>query len=284
MPTTRIKEKVSELVNSQLPEFIRSDYTTFVAFLQYYYQFLEQDQGALELVQNARQYSDIDQTTESFVKYFLTNYAKFVSSGDTTSANNLIEIANYFGSNNDYAPSIRGFKNTNLDAKTINTAKEVISFTKMLDTQNSPDLAGVLLVANRDFLITTMLTNRDKIFNPETESDLTTSFFQSLKETFSKKSASIDNLTYSNFARNAITKFSNDLQSNGVVGPTSFTTVLVKDINRGNLRSFANDGVAKMQIDVFEGMLSFYQSQIQQENAKPEPNTSKIGQWQYQIT
>jgi len=76
MSTTRIKDKVSELVSSQLPEFIRSDYTTFVAFLQYYYQFLEQDQGALELVQNARQYSDIDQTTESFVNYFLTNYAK----------------------------------------------------------------------------------------------------------------------------------------------------------------------------------------------------------------
>jgi hypothetical protein len=76
MATTRIKEKVSELVNSQLPEFIRSDYTTFVAFLEYYYKFLEQDQGAFELVQNARQYSDIDQTTESFVNYFLTNYAK----------------------------------------------------------------------------------------------------------------------------------------------------------------------------------------------------------------
>ena len=76
MATTRINEKVSELVNSQLPEFIRSDYTTFVAFLEYYYKFLEQDQGALELVQNARQYSDIDQTTESFVNYFLTNYAK----------------------------------------------------------------------------------------------------------------------------------------------------------------------------------------------------------------
>jgi hypothetical protein len=76
MSTTRIKDKVSELVNSQLPEFIRSDYTTFVAFLQYYYKFLEQDQGALELVQNARQYSDIDQTSEAFVNYFITNYAK----------------------------------------------------------------------------------------------------------------------------------------------------------------------------------------------------------------
>ena len=76
MSTTRIKEKVSQLVNSQLPEFIRSDYTTFVAFLEYYYQFLEQDQNALELVQNARQYSDIDQTADSFVEYFLNNYAK----------------------------------------------------------------------------------------------------------------------------------------------------------------------------------------------------------------
>ena len=76
MPTTRIKDKISELVNSQLPEFIRTDYSTFVAFLEYYYKFLEQDQGALELVQNARQYSDIDQTADSFVNYFITNYAK----------------------------------------------------------------------------------------------------------------------------------------------------------------------------------------------------------------
>ena len=49
------------------------------------------------------------------------------------------------------------------------------------------------------------------------------------------------------------------------------------------LGDFANDGVAQMQITVFEGMLDFYQSQIQQENAKPEPDTSKIGQWQSQI-
>ena len=75
MATTRINEKVSELVNSQLPEFIRTDNTTFVAFLKYYYQFLEQDKGALELVQNARQYSDIDKTASSFVNYFLANYA-----------------------------------------------------------------------------------------------------------------------------------------------------------------------------------------------------------------
>lgn len=74
MPTTRIKEKLSTLVSSQLPEFIQSDYTTFKAFLEAYYEFLEQDQNAQELLQNARSYNDIDRTVSSFVEYFLKQY------------------------------------------------------------------------------------------------------------------------------------------------------------------------------------------------------------------
>ena len=74
MPTTRIKEKISKLVGNQLPEFIQTDYTTFVKFIEYYYEFLEQDQGAYEIIQNARSYADIDRTTAAFVKYFITNY------------------------------------------------------------------------------------------------------------------------------------------------------------------------------------------------------------------
>lgn len=78
MTTTRIREKISALVSSQLPEFIQSDFPTFVSFVEAYYKFLEQDQGALELVQNARSYNDIDSTTEDFVNYFLKNYAPLI--------------------------------------------------------------------------------------------------------------------------------------------------------------------------------------------------------------
>ena len=74
MPTTRLKEKLSTLVPSQLPEFVQSDFTTFVAFLEAYYEFLEQDQGAQELLQNARSYNDIDRTIDSFVEYFIKQY------------------------------------------------------------------------------------------------------------------------------------------------------------------------------------------------------------------
>jgi hypothetical protein len=79
MTTSRIKEKISTLVPSQLPEFVRSDYSTFVSFLEAYYQFLEQDQSSQELIQNALSYSDIDSTASSFVQYFLKNYATSIS-------------------------------------------------------------------------------------------------------------------------------------------------------------------------------------------------------------
>lgn len=75
MPTTRITEKLSTLVASQLPEFIQSDFTTFKTFLEAYYEFLEQDQNAQELLQNSRSYSDIDRTIDSFVEYFLKQYS-----------------------------------------------------------------------------------------------------------------------------------------------------------------------------------------------------------------
>lgn len=90
MSTTRIKEKISKLVNSQLPEFIQSDYTTFVAFIEAYYEFLEQDQGAQELIQNSRSYSDLDKTTDAFVNYFLKNYASDIPV--TVSANKKLLI------------------------------------------------------------------------------------------------------------------------------------------------------------------------------------------------
>ena len=39
---------LSSLVRSQLPEFIRADYDTFVAFLEAYYEYLEQTNKATD--------------------------------------------------------------------------------------------------------------------------------------------------------------------------------------------------------------------------------------------
>ena len=58
------KPKISSLVASQLPEFIREDYPTFVAFLQAYYEYLETTQADLFTIR------DIDKTLDSFIEFF----------------------------------------------------------------------------------------------------------------------------------------------------------------------------------------------------------------------
>jgi hypothetical protein len=63
------KPKLSSLVASQLPEFVRSDYPTFVAFLQAYYNFLESTQQDLT---NLR---DLDKTLDSFIGHFKSELA-----------------------------------------------------------------------------------------------------------------------------------------------------------------------------------------------------------------
>jgi hypothetical protein len=212
---------------------------------------------------------------------FLANYAKFVSSGDTTSANTLVEVAHYFGSNTEYRSSIREFSNANLDAKSVATAAEILSFTKSLENSSATGFPGAIRTTNR-FLLNSVLNNKGG-FNVQTEGDLTQAFFQSLKETLANKSNTVTNKEYDNFITGSVNGFSADLYNNGQLTKKSVVIALQQDLAAGFLGSLAKDGIAEMQIDVFEGMLSFYQSQIQQENAKPEPNASKISQWQAQI-
>jgi hypothetical protein len=58
------RPKVSSIVASQLPEFIRDEYQTFVDFLKAYYEFLETTQ------QDPTTLRDIDTTLDSFITYF----------------------------------------------------------------------------------------------------------------------------------------------------------------------------------------------------------------------
>ena len=63
MPITR--RTLSSLVASQLPEFVREDNQTFVAFLEAYYEYLQNQDG-----NDLKTLGDIDSTLESFIKHF----------------------------------------------------------------------------------------------------------------------------------------------------------------------------------------------------------------------
>ena len=63
------KPKLSSLVASQVPEFVRSDYQSFVSFLEAYYEFLDSTQADLDTLK------DLDKTLDSFITYFKNELA-----------------------------------------------------------------------------------------------------------------------------------------------------------------------------------------------------------------
>lgn len=62
--SSTIQNKISSLIQTQFPEFIQSDHTTFVQFLKYYYQFLES--GKL-VISGANSYVLVESNTKNYV-------------------------------------------------------------------------------------------------------------------------------------------------------------------------------------------------------------------------
>ena len=76
MPHDRFvtRDTLSSHVSEQLPEFVRFDHPTFVAFIEAYYEFLETQDQALNISFGLRDLSDIDDTLEEFVRQFKETY------------------------------------------------------------------------------------------------------------------------------------------------------------------------------------------------------------------
>jgi len=75
--------KVSLLINKQVPEFVREEYPVFISFLEAYYEFLENKQGTQknDLTTKSKELkyiSDVDNSIEEFEQQFLNSYATFL--------------------------------------------------------------------------------------------------------------------------------------------------------------------------------------------------------------
>ena len=68
-------ERISVKVEGQLPQFVKEDHATFVAFLEAYYEYMEQQGKPYEIIGNLNHYADLGKTTEDFLKYFKDQYA-----------------------------------------------------------------------------------------------------------------------------------------------------------------------------------------------------------------
>ena len=59
-----MRVNTSSLIPNQVPEFVRADYPTFVAFVEAYYEYLDNQGVDLKSVR------DLDQTIDEFIQYF----------------------------------------------------------------------------------------------------------------------------------------------------------------------------------------------------------------------
>ena len=76
-------QKTSLLINSQVPEFVREEHPTFIAFLEAYYEYLETQQGTddNDLVNKSKELryiSDVDSSIDDFEANFFNTYASLV--------------------------------------------------------------------------------------------------------------------------------------------------------------------------------------------------------------
>ena len=80
-------ERISVKVEGQLPQFVKEDHTTFVSFMEAYYEYLEQTGKPYEIIGNLHNYSNVDKTTDEFLKYFKTQFGNDIPEAVFTNAN-----------------------------------------------------------------------------------------------------------------------------------------------------------------------------------------------------
>ena len=69
-------ERISVKVEGQLPQFVKEDHATFVAFLEAYYEYMEQQGKPYEIIGNLDNYVNLDKTTDEFLNYFKDQFGK----------------------------------------------------------------------------------------------------------------------------------------------------------------------------------------------------------------
>ena len=82
-----LDERISVKVEGQLPAFVKQDHPTFVAFLEAYYEYMEQVGKPYEIVGNLNNYVNLDKTTTTFLEYFKKQFGEDIPEAVFANAN-----------------------------------------------------------------------------------------------------------------------------------------------------------------------------------------------------
>ena len=76
-------KRISTLIESQLPEFISTEYELFSKFITKYYEHQEADGGALDIITNIENYADIDYYEQNILRQHDTLDVSITGTDDT---------------------------------------------------------------------------------------------------------------------------------------------------------------------------------------------------------
>ena len=82
-----LDERISVKVEGQLPAFVKQDHPTFVAFLEAYYEYMEQLGKPYEIIGNLNNYVNLDKTTTTFLEYFKKQFGEDIPQAVFANAN-----------------------------------------------------------------------------------------------------------------------------------------------------------------------------------------------------
>ena len=68
-------DKLSSILKYKLPDFVREDHELFVAFVQAYYEWMEQEGQAHHFLQTYRENMDVDRASDAFIDEFMVEFA-----------------------------------------------------------------------------------------------------------------------------------------------------------------------------------------------------------------
>jgi hypothetical protein len=64
------EKKISNIIEDQLPFFVRGDHPNFTAFIKAYYEWMDQANNAIEVSKSLLDYQDVDKTYDKYFEYF----------------------------------------------------------------------------------------------------------------------------------------------------------------------------------------------------------------------
>ena len=83
----KFDERISVRVEGQLPQFVKEDHATFVAFLEAYYEYMEQEGKPYEIIGNLNNYANLDKTTDEFLNHFKKQFGEDIPEAVFANAN-----------------------------------------------------------------------------------------------------------------------------------------------------------------------------------------------------